>query len=96
MDYPALKAGFQDDPVVKKFLAENQPGTKKINAPVMIIQGKLDEAVPFIVTDKMQEAMKKMGTDVTFVPVEGATHTQAIVQKNDTLVKFIQEKMPAK
>ena len=96
LDYPGLAKDFQKNDTVKKFLADNQPATKKINSPVMIIQGTLDMAVPYDVTNALQLGLKGLGTDVTFVPVEGASHTQAIVDKNPQLVAFIQKHMPAK
>lgn len=95
MDYPALVDNFAADPIVKKFLADNQPATKKINTPVMIIQGKLDMAVPYPVTDALQQHLKDLGTNVTFLPVDNADHTGAIVAKNAELVAFIQKYMPA-
>lgn len=95
LDYPALKAGFDQNPVVAKFLLDNQPATKKINTPVMIIQGTADMAVPYPVTDALQKRLTALGTNVTFVPVEGASHTQAIVQSNTKLVDFIGTQMPA-
>jgi len=94
MDYPGLAGNFQENPTVKKFLADNQPATKKINSPVMIVQGTADMAVPYPVTNTLQEGLKKMGTDVTFVPVNGAAHTQAIVCRNAEIYQFVQSKMP--
>lgn len=94
LDYPALVDNFQENPTVKKFLADNQPATKKINSPVMIIQGKVDMAVPYQVTEKLQQDLKNMGTDVTFLLVEGESHTGAIVAKNAELVAFIKKHMP--
>lgn len=96
LDYPGLAGNFQENPTVKKFLADNQPATKKINSPVMIVQGTADMAVPYPVTNTLQEGLKKMGTDVTFVPVLGAAHTQAIVCRNAEIYQFVQSKMPAK
>ncbi|WP_336169620.1 alpha/beta hydrolase family protein [Acinetobacter sp. 161(2023)] len=96
LDYPGLAGNFQENPTVKKFLADNQPATKKINSPVMIVQGTADMAVPYPVTTALQDGLKKMGTDVTFVPVDGAAHTQAIVCKNAEIYQFVQSKMPAK
>lgn len=96
LDYPSLVKDFQNNATVKQFLADNQPATKKINTPVMIIQGTQDMAVPYAVTDQLQKNLKALGTDVTFLPVEGASHTEAIVKMNPELVKFIKEKMPAK
>ena len=95
IDYPGLVANFQDNSSVKKFLLENQPATEKINVPVMIIQGTADTAVPYIITDALQQNLANMGTAVTFVPVLNATHTEAIVKSNDLLVSFIETHMPA-
>ncbi|WP_089603560.1 alpha/beta hydrolase family protein [Acinetobacter piscicola] len=95
LDYPGLAGDFQENPTVKKFLVDNQPATKKINTPVMIIQGTADMAVPYPVTNALQQGLKDMGTDVTFLPVVGASHTQAIVEMNPQLVAFIKAKMPA-
>lgn len=95
LDYPGLAGNFQENPTVKKFLVDNQPATKKINTPVMIIQGTADMAVPYPVTNALQQGLKDLGTDVTFLPVVGASHTQAIVEMNPQLVAFIKQKMPA-
>ncbi|MBJ9954903.1 MULTISPECIES: lipase family protein [unclassified Acinetobacter] len=94
LDYPGLSGNFQENPTVKKFLSDNQPATKKINTPVMIIQGTADMAVPYPVTDGLQQRLKALGTDVTFLPVLDASHTQAIVEKNPELVAFIKKHMP--
>lgn len=95
-EYPGLIDAFDQNRSVKEFLVENQPATKKISVPVMIIQGKEDMAVPYDVTDVLQKNLAALGTDVTFLGVEGAGHTQAIVEKNAELVAFIEEHMPAK
>ncbi|ENV98250.1 lipase family protein [Acinetobacter bereziniae] len=94
LDYPGLIDNFQENSTVKKFLVDNQPATKKINTPVMIIQGKLDMAVPYQVTEKLQQDLKNMGTDVTFLLVDDQNHTGAIVAKNAELVAFIKKHMP--
>lgn len=95
MDYPALVENFDQDPTVKKFLEDNQPATKKINSPVMIIQGEADMAVPHDVTTGLQNRLINLGTKVTYLEVAGASHTQAIVEKNPELVAFIKQHMPA-
>ncbi|HHP8740735.1 TPA: alpha/beta hydrolase, partial [Acinetobacter baumannii] len=58
LDYPGLAGNFQENPTVKKFLVDNQPATKKINSPVMIVQGTADMAVPYPVTDALQNGLK--------------------------------------
>ena len=96
LEYPGLAGNFQENATVKKFLADNQPATKKINTPVMIIQGTADMAVPYDVTNALQQRLKGLGTNVTFLPVQDASHTAAIVEKNPELVAFIQKYMPAR
>lgn len=95
-DYPTLdRIKFYENESLKKALATSQPSNVKIEVPVMIIQGTADMSVPYYVTEKVQDKYKKLGTDVTFIPAVGATHTQAIVQKNDVLLDFIKTHMPA-
>ncbi|MCP0917837.1 alpha/beta hydrolase [Acinetobacter indicus] len=96
-DYPTLdRQAFYGSTSLVKAIADSDPGKVKINTPVMIIQGTEDMSVPYPITDALYQKYKKMDVDVVFEPVLGATHTQAIVQANDKLLKFIQTYMPAK
>lgn len=96
LDYPGLIQDFDQNPVIAAFLAHNQPATQYIAKPVMIVQGKLDAAVPYVVTEQLAEDLSAKGTEVELHLVEGATHTQAIVLKNKEVVEFIQQHMPAR
>lgn len=98
MDYPGLDASeFANNETVKKFLISSQPGTKRIDKPILVVQGKADTNVPYVVTQTLVEGLKKLGSpDVTFELVDRASHTQAIVCKNLQIYDFIQAKMPAK
>ena len=95
VDYPGLVENFQNNSSVEKFLENNQPATEKINVPVMIIQGTADMAVAYPVTNTLQQGLKDMGTTVTFVPVQDASHTEAIVQSRTQLLTFINTYMPS-
>lgn len=95
VDYPGLVENFQNNSSVEKFLENNQPATEKINVPVMTIQGTADMAVPYPVTNTLQQGLKDMGTTVTFVPVQDASHTEAIVQSRTQLLTFINTYMPS-
>nr|WP_151790984.1 prolyl oligopeptidase family serine peptidase [Acinetobacter soli] len=97
LDYPGLnQQKFEASAQIKSFLAASQPGTKKIDKPIMIIQGTADMSVPYPVTLALYNAMKAQGTNVQLLTVPGATHTQAIVDKNADAVNFIQTYMPAR
>ncbi len=96
LDYPGLdQEEFATNETLKEFLKNTQPATKKLNTPTLIIQGQADMAVPYQVTDALQQGLKAKGTDVTFELVEGASHTAAIVEKRPELVAFIKKHMPA-
>ena len=98
------------DPVVQKFLLDNQPATNAtaaqvIKAPVYIIQGGSDQAVLPQMTKVVFENMKINAT--AYFPqakyadaykmeiVPNATHTQAIICRNAEAVDFIQANMSA-
>ncbi|WP_180004817.1 MULTISPECIES: S9 family peptidase [unclassified Acinetobacter] len=98
------------DPVVQKFLIDNQPATnataaKVIKAPVYIIQGANDQAVIPVVTQVLFANMKTQATkyfpEANYAEgyqldiVPNASHTQAIICRNAQAVEFIQAKMSA-
>lgn len=101
---------IESDPVVQKFLADNQPATNAtaaqvIKAPVYIIQGGNDQAVLPQMTQAVFNNMKLKA--MQYFPqanyadaykmeiVPNATHTQAIICKNAEAVDFIQANMSA-
>lgn len=95
-DYPTLdKQYFYNSPDFIQAVKSSNPATVKIEVPLMIIQGTDDRAVPFNVTEKISKQYKALGTDVTFIPVPGASHSKAIAQKNQELLDFIEANMPA-
>ncbi|MCH7394243.1 lipase family protein [Acinetobacter dispersus] len=98
MDYPGLDTNnFKNNETVQKFLVANQPGTKRIDKPVYIVQGTADTNVPFPVTQALVANLQALGSpNVKLDPVVNATHTQAIVCRNLDVYNFIQAKMPAK
>lgn len=97
LDYPGLDVEkFEQNESIKKFLVDSQPGTKRIDKPVLILQGKLDTNVPYVVTQAMVKNLKELGSpDVELILVENASHTQAIVFEQQRLLKFVQQHMPA-
>lgn len=97
MEYPGLKKDFEKDPVVAKFLIDNQPATKKLDKPLYVVQGGQDTAVPYQVTENLVQQLNALGTTppAIFELVPNASHTEAIVQRNAEVVAFIQNNMPA-
>jgi dienelactone hydrolase len=98
MNYPGLDTNnFKTNETVQKFLLASQPGTKRLDKPVYIAQGKLDTNVPYPITQMMVAGLVTLGSpNIKLDLVENATHTQAIVCKNADIYQFIQTNMPAK
>lgn len=99
MDFPGVnKVAMTEDPVVTDFLKNrSQPGTKRIDKPVLVIQGTADTNVPYPVTKEMFDGLKKLSPDnknMTMLPVEGQGHTGAIVKARPQLMAFIKLHMP--
>ncbi len=98
LDYPGLNTEtFHSHPVLMDFFAESQPGTKKLDKPLLIIQGEKDTSVPAVVTSALAENLQKLDSkSVELILVEGASHSEAIVLENTSAVAFIKTHMPAK
>lgn len=95
-DYPTLNSKvFYSSPEFVEAVKGSNPGSVKIDVPLMIIQGTEDMAVPYYMTEKIKNEYVALGSDVQFIPVKGASHSEAIVQENQRLVNFIQANMPA-
>ena len=97
MDYPGLDTSvFATNETVKNFLVSSQPGTKRIDKPVYVIQGTADTNVPYPITQALVANLKTLGSpNITLDSVMGASHTQAIVCRNAEAVDFIQTYMSA-
>lgn len=97
-DYPGINAqAFRDNQGVQKFLENSQPGTVRIDKPVLVIQGMQDTNVPYVVTEKMVNHLKDLGSDqLELLLVEKGAHTTAIKIKQPELLNFVQSHMPAK
>ncbi|MBP7880153.1 MAG: prolyl oligopeptidase family serine peptidase [Acinetobacter sp.] len=99
---------FKNDATIQKFLTDySQPTTKKLDKPILIVQGVYDTNVPYVITQGMYQAMYNAGTDVKIIPIDivpsaenpvvNGSHTGAILAANESgeLVQFIKQNMPA-
>lgn len=96
MDYPGLdEAEFKTNAIIQQSLRDNQPGTKRLDKPVLVIQGTADTNVPYTITVELVQQLKDLGSPhVELLLVEGASHTQAIVQSTDQLLAFVKKHLP--
>jgi dipeptidyl aminopeptidase/acylaminoacyl peptidase len=69
-----IKVEGLKDPAWANALAENEPGYRKINAPVLIIHGDADEQIPVETSATLKKVMCAAGTSVTRKIYPGADH----------------------
>lgn len=62
-----LKAGWENDPMVKEFFADNTPGKKPAQAPFLVISGETDSVIPIDMTARTVTHMCKQGDRVLFL-----------------------------
>lgn len=98
LDYPGIDIdAFQKHPTLLTFFKESQPGTKKLDKPILIIQGEADTNVPAVVTEALVDHLRALGSaNVELLLVQGAAHSEAIIRENSTLVDFIKAYLPAR
>lgn len=95
--YPGLNTQvFQDNEVLQNFFKISQPGTKKLDKPLLVIQGAIDMQVPAVITQALVKHLKDLGSNnVRMILVDNASHSEAIVWQRDELLAFIESLMPA-
>jgi len=85
-----LVGGALPDSVVTKLAGYDNPAQSAPSAPMLIVQGTADESVPYDITaGPLLAELSAYSQPVTFVPVEGADHDQAVVQTVDTVAAWI-------
>jgi pimeloyl-ACP methyl ester carboxylesterase len=92
-NYAGVKANFAQNTTIHNFLASAEPGTVKINAPVLIVQGDADTTVPKVATDALVQQMQGLGSDVTYDIQTGQTHTGALSSAMNDIFAFIKTRM---
>ncbi|MEV6305211.1 alpha/beta fold hydrolase [Actinoplanes sp. NPDC051861] len=70
------------------------PGQTSPSAPVLIVHGTEDEAVPFFLSDEMlvPQLEEDYNQPVTFVPIEGANHDGAVFESIELVADWIADR----
>ncbi|MFD8879062.1 alpha/beta hydrolase [Corynebacterium xerosis] len=69
-DGRSLSAHFDDHPEIASLLDQHRIGRLKPNAPVLALNGRNDDVIPFQQAERMARDWCSLGADVTFVPAE--------------------------
>jgi Secretory lipase len=62
-----LKPGWENNQFLKEFFARNTPGQQSAHAPLLVISGQSDPAIPVEMTEKTVTRMCKRGDRVLFL-----------------------------
>jgi len=75
-DLRRAEYGDERDPDMREFLTKIAPLTSvaRITKPIMIVQGANDPRVPRTEADQMVEALKKQGTEVSYLLAKDEGH----------------------
>jgi alpha-beta hydrolase superfamily lysophospholipase len=90
-----LIGGALPDPVLAKLSSYVNPAQSAPTAPVLLVQGTDDEAVPYFLTaDVLVEQLRAYHTaTVDFVPVSGANHDGAVFATTGQVADWIATKL---
>ena len=94
--YGRKQDNFMSIPVINNFLIkDSQPGTVKLNQPVIIYQGGQDATVPKAATDLLRASAEAKGTIIQYKPDAKWTHSSVYLENLDQFVIDVQKMMPA-
>jgi alpha-beta hydrolase superfamily lysophospholipase len=85
-----LVGGALPDAVVAKLVHYDNPAQAAPSAPILLVQGTDDEAVPYGITaGPLLDELNAYSQSVLFVPVEGADHDTAVIQTATLVADWI-------
>ncbi|GAA2605128.1 lipase [Paractinoplanes durhamensis] len=85
-----LVDGALPDAVVTKLANNDNPAQTAPSAPILIVQGTDDEAVPYFIThDLLLPQLQAYTQPVTFTELAGATHDSSVVLSASTVATWI-------
>ncbi|GAA0560853.1 lipase family protein [Paractinoplanes ferrugineus] len=85
-----LVGGALPDAVVTKLAHYDNPAQTSPSAPILIVQGTDDEAVPvFITHDLLLPQLQAYAQPVTYTELAGATHDSSVIQSADAVATWI-------
>ncbi|MET8153329.1 lipase family protein [Actinoplanes sp. NPDC049668] len=85
-----LNGGALPPPVVRKLAQYDNPAQSAPSAPILIVQGTADEAVPYDITaGPLLNQLRAYDQPVRFVPLEGETHDGAVFASTTLVADWI-------
>jgi pimeloyl-ACP methyl ester carboxylesterase len=92
-----VPGGVVPDALMERMPKFGNPGATTTTAPVMVVQGTDDEAVPFDITaGLLVPQLEQYSQPVDFVAVDGANHDGSVFQTTKQVGDWIADKFAAK
>jgi len=88
-----LKPGWQDNRFVKEFFARNTPGQKPAHAPLLVISGEIDPAIPSDMTTKTVARMCKQGSRILFLKYRDLDASGAVGASTSDQISWIKARL---
>ena len=85
-----LEGGALPDSVVAQLAQNDNPAQTKPSAPILIVQGTADDAVPYFLThDYLLPQLAEYDQPVEFLEIENGTHDSAVIDSADYVADWI-------
>jgi alpha-beta hydrolase superfamily lysophospholipase len=81
--------------VLAKLRRWDNPAQSPPSAPILIVQGTADEAVPYTVTAVLVRQLRAYAQPVRAVPIEGADHEEAVFASTVLVADWIAARFAA-
>ena len=84
-----IPSTVEDLPAVAAYLANNEPGSKDLGAPVLLLQGTADTTVFPSATQALNSTLSASGNTVTYTPFTGETHSSIVQASAAAAIAFL-------
>jgi pimeloyl-ACP methyl ester carboxylesterase len=91
--YPSLKRSAFLSEALRQTLSKNRPAQVKLQSPVLIVQGVLDEQTPIQAARALVAEMQRLGSSVRYVEVPDGNHGSITQSHMPEAIAFIRERL---
>lgn len=89
--YPSVKRSAFLSEAMRQTLSKNRPGQVKLQSPVLVVQGVLDEQTPIEAARALVAEMQRVGTSLRYVEVPDGSHGSISQSHMPEAIAFIRQ-----
>ncbi|MFY7867075.1 alpha/beta hydrolase family protein [Roseateles sp.] len=91
--YPSVKRSAFLSESMSKALSKNRPGQVKLQSPVLVVQGVLDDQTPIKAARELVAEMQRVGSSVRYIEVPDGSHGSITQSHMPEAIAFIRERL---